>query len=78
MSDFQLAATELALARAKADRGVLDFNAFAKREHALLGLMAVARHAFTSRVPGGSELTPAPWAASASVFTHGHAPRWPL
>jgi RsiW-degrading membrane proteinase PrsW (M82 family) len=78
MSDFQLAATELALARAKADRGVLDFNAFARREHSLLGLMAVARHAFTSRVPGGSELTPAPWAASASVFTHGHAPRWPL
>jgi len=43
MSDYQLAATELALARAKADRGVLDFNAFAAREHALLGLMAVAR-----------------------------------
>ena len=70
MSDYQLAATELALARAKADRGVLDFNAFAEREHSLLTLMAVARHAFTSRVPGGSELTPAPWAASASVFTH--------
>ena len=71
MSDFQLAATELAMARAKADRGVLDFNAFAEREHSLLTLMAVARHAFSSRVPGGSELTPAPWAASASVFTHG-------
>ena len=74
MSDYQLAATELALARAKADRGVLDFNAYAEREHSLLTLMAVARHAFTSRVPGGSELTPAPWASSASVFTHriGH------
>jgi RsiW-degrading membrane proteinase PrsW (M82 family) len=72
MSDFQLAATELAMARAKADRGVLGFNAFAERERSLLSLMAVARHAFTSRVPGGSELTPAPWAASASVFTHGH------
>jgi RsiW-degrading membrane proteinase PrsW (M82 family) len=70
MSDYQLAATELALARAKADRGLLNFNAFAEREHSLLSLMAVARHAFTSRVPGGSELTPAPWAASASVFTH--------
>jgi len=57
---------------------VLDFNAFAHREHSLLGLMAVARHAFTNRVPGGSEFTPAPWAASASVFTHGRAPRWPL
>jgi RsiW-degrading membrane proteinase PrsW (M82 family) len=43
MSDYQLAATELALARAKADRGVLDFNVFAAREHALLGLMAAAR-----------------------------------
>jgi RsiW-degrading membrane proteinase PrsW (M82 family) len=70
MSDFQLAATELALARHKADRGVLDFNAFAEREHALLSLMAVARHAFTRSVPGGSEITPAPWAASASAFTH--------
>jgi RsiW-degrading membrane proteinase PrsW (M82 family) len=77
MSDFQLAATELALARAKADRGVLDFNAFAEREHSLLGLMAVARHAFTSRVPGGSELTPAPWATSGSVFTHGVRPWLP-
>ena len=70
MSDYQLAATELALADAKADRGVLDFNAFTAREHSLLTLMAVARHAFTSRVAGGSELTPAPWAASASAFTH--------
>ena len=75
MSDYQLAATELALARSKADRGVLDFNPFAEREHSLLGLMAVARHAFTSRVPGGSELTPAPWAESASAFTHGSGSR---
>ncbi|HEY6497301.1 MAG TPA: PrsW family intramembrane metalloprotease [Trebonia sp.] len=74
MSDFQLAATELALARAKADRGQLDFNEFAAREHSLLSLMAVARHAFTSRIPGGSELTPAPWASSSSVFTHGPMP----
>jgi RsiW-degrading membrane proteinase PrsW (M82 family) len=71
MSDYQLAATELALARAKADRGILNFNAFAEREHSLLSLMAVARHAFTRRVPGGSEITPAPWAAAGSVFTHG-------
>jgi RsiW-degrading membrane proteinase PrsW (M82 family) len=71
MSDYQLAATELALARAKADRGILNFNAFAEREHSLLSLMAVARHAFTRRVPGGTEIMPAPWAASASVFTHG-------
>jgi hypothetical protein len=69
MSDYQLAATELALARAKADRGVVDFNAFAEREHSLLRLMAVARHAFTSRLPGGSEVSPAPWASSASAFS---------
>jgi len=69
MSDYQLAATELALARAKADRGVLDFNAFAARERSLLNLMAVARRAFTRRVPRGAEITPAPWAASASAFT---------
>jgi RsiW-degrading membrane proteinase PrsW (M82 family) len=75
MSDFQLAATELALAHAKADRGLLDFNAFARREHSLLSLMAVARHAFTLRVPGGTEITPAPWAGSASAFTH-HIRPW--
>ena len=68
MSDYQLAATELALARAKADRGLLDFNAFAAREHALLTLMAAARRAFTSRVPAGS-VSPAPWAVSGSAFT---------
>jgi RsiW-degrading membrane proteinase PrsW (M82 family) len=71
MSDYQLAATELALACAKADRGVLDFNAFAAREHSLLTLMALARRAFNRHVPGGSEVTPAPWAASASALTHG-------
>ncbi|HVT71283.1 MAG TPA: PrsW family intramembrane metalloprotease [Trebonia sp.] len=68
MSDYQLAATELALARSKADRGLLDFNAFAAREHALLTLMTVARRAFTRRVGGGSR-SPAPWAPSGSVFT---------
>jgi hypothetical protein len=71
MSDYQLAATELALACAKADRGVVDFNDFAAREHSLLTLMAVARSAFNRHVPGGSEVTPAPWAASASALTHG-------
>jgi RsiW-degrading membrane proteinase PrsW (M82 family) len=70
MSDFQLAATELALARNRAHRGLLDGGAFAVRQRDLLQLMAIARHAFTRRVPGGSELTPAPWAASASAFTH--------
>jgi protease PrsW len=71
MSDYQLAATELALARAKAGRGLLGRRAFAKREQSLLSLMAVARHAFASRVAGGPELTPAPWVTHASAFTHG-------
>ncbi|MGH3248670.1 MAG: PrsW family intramembrane metalloprotease [Trebonia sp.] len=70
MSDYQLAATELALARAKADRGVLDFNAFAAREHSLLTLMAVARRAFARRVPQHAPAA-APWAPSTSAFTRG-------
>ena len=69
MSDYQLAATELALARAKADRGVLGFDAFAAREHSLLSLMAIARHAFAGRVPGHAAVAPAPWAASGTAFT---------
>jgi RsiW-degrading membrane proteinase PrsW (M82 family) len=76
MSDYQLASTELALARGKADRGVLDFTAFTAREHELLTLMAVARHAFTRRLPHGADPAPAPWAAPASgngtsVFSTG-------
>ena len=71
MSDYQLAATELALARAKADRGVLDFNAFAAREHSLLSLMAAARHAFARRVPGHLAAAAPPWVRSASAFTPG-------
>ena len=73
MSDFQLAATELALARDKAARGLFDAAAFASREQPLLTLMAVARHAFTSRIPGGSEFTPAPWASTGSAFNRGHS-----
>jgi RsiW-degrading membrane proteinase PrsW (M82 family) len=68
MSDYQLAATELALARAKADRGVLDFNAFAQREHDLLTLMSAARTALTRRLPGAGDYPPAPWASSATAF----------
>jgi RsiW-degrading membrane proteinase PrsW (M82 family) len=71
MSDYQLAATELALACAKYDRGVLDSGAFAVREHSLLTLMALARRALNRRVPGGPEVIRAPWAASASALTRG-------
>lgn len=65
MADYQLAATELALARAKADRGVLGPAALAERERSLLTLMHVARHAFTRRVP---DSVTAPWATAGSAL----------
>jgi protease PrsW len=43
MGDYQVAATELALARAKSARGVLSTAAFADRERTLLALMRLAR-----------------------------------
>jgi hypothetical protein len=58
------------MACAKADRGVVGRDAFDARERSLLTLMALARSAFNRHVPGGSEVTPAPWAASASALTH--------
>lgn len=67
MADYQLAATELALARAKADRGVLGPAALDARERSLLTLMHIARHAFTRRVPD-HRLTPAPWATAGSAL----------
>jgi RsiW-degrading membrane proteinase PrsW (M82 family) len=60
MADYQLAATELALARVKARRGVLDAAAFAAREQSLLTLMSLARQALARRVPG-HRLASAPW-----------------
>jgi RsiW-degrading membrane proteinase PrsW (M82 family) len=59
MGDYQLAATELALLHDKARRDVLSADAFRQRQHALLGLMYVARRAFLRRhdAPPG-----APWA----------------
>jgi RsiW-degrading membrane proteinase PrsW (M82 family) len=61
MGDYQLAATELALLPAKADRGVLSPEAFRLRQHELLGLMHTARGAFLSR-HGQDAPPPAPWA----------------
>ena len=59
MGDYQLAATELALLHAKADRRVLPARTFRRRQHDLLGLMYVARKSFLSR----HETPPvAPWA----------------
>jgi protease PrsW len=73
MSDYQLAATELALARAKRDRGVLAPAEFAARERSLLALMAVAHHSFTRQLPtDGAPAAPAPWVTSASALEQHH------
>jgi RsiW-degrading membrane proteinase PrsW (M82 family) len=72
MGDYQLAATELALARAKSVRGVLTPVHFATRERNLLDLMAVARHSFTRRIPLRAD-APAPWAAAGSALIPGDA-----
>jgi protease PrsW len=70
MGDYQLAATELALARAKSARGVLSAGAFADRERNLLALMRVARHRFARRVPPDPDApAPAPWATAGSALT---------
>ena len=60
MSDYQLAATELALACAKADRGVLDFNAFAGREHSLLDPDGPGPQCLQPARPRGSRSLPPP------------------
>ena len=71
MSDYQLAATELALLHQKAERGVVDRAEFAARQQALLSLMQVARSAFLRRQPVPP---PTPWAgAGPSGFTRAAA-----
>ena len=72
MGDYQLAATELALARAKSVRGVLPADHFAARERNLLDLMRIARHSFTRRIPLDAS-APAPWAAVGSALIPGEA-----
>ena len=72
MGDYQLAATELALARAKSVRGVLPADHFAARERSLLDLMWIARHSFTRRIAPGTS-GPAPWAAVGSALIPGEA-----
>lgn len=70
MGDYQLAATELALVRAKADRGVIDPPAFRRRQHDLLALMYVERKAFLSRHPAPPQ---APWAPPGGSGLARHA-----
>jgi len=59
MTDYQLAATELALCHQRAERGLIDVAGFDERSHELLTLMAMARDSFFARQAGpGSP----PWA----------------
>jgi protease PrsW len=62
MTDYQLAATELALLHKRAERGIADPRWFGERREALLGLMALAREAFL-RAPLHPEPAVPPWAA---------------
>ena len=80
MTDYQLAATELALLHSKAAAGVVTATEFLDRQHDLVGLMHVARSAFmnhsafmtSSTSLAGAAAPPAPWAApGGSGFTHG-------
>jgi RsiW-degrading membrane proteinase PrsW (M82 family) len=61
MTDYQLAATELALLHKRADRGVADQGWFVARRDALLNLMALARQAFLRTPPRPGTAGP-PWA----------------
>jgi protease PrsW len=75
MSDYQLAATELALLHPKAERGVISPEYFRQRQHDLLGLMRVAREAFLRNRP---EPPSVPWARGPSGFAHAPVSRAPL
>ncbi len=68
MDSYQLAATELALARAKSARGVISAVAFADRERTLLALMRIARLWLARGGPSDRE-APAPWATAGSALT---------
>ena len=70
MTDYQLAATELALCHQRAERGLIGVARFDERRRALLTLMAAARDSFPAR-PGGPGSPPwAPHRHSGS----GHQP----
>jgi RsiW-degrading membrane proteinase PrsW (M82 family) len=84
MSDYQLAATELALLHSKAETGLVLAPEFFDRQHDLVSLMHAAQEAFLARsvdrqsvegrrVDGqGDQPPPAPWAAPGrSGFAHG-------
>ncbi|MGI5169323.1 PrsW family intramembrane metalloprotease [Spirillospora sp. CA-253888] len=64
MTDYQLAATELALLHKRAERGLADPQWFDARRDALLNLMGLARQAFlrAPQLPAAPPPVP-PWAA---------------
>ncbi|GAB3692123.1 hypothetical protein GCM10027597_48800 [Saccharopolyspora tripterygii] len=59
MGDYQLAATELALLHARAERRTIEPQTFFVRRDQIVALMRVARDAFFRRTP---KPQPAPWA----------------
>jgi hypothetical protein len=74
MSDYQLAATELAMLHGKAARGVIDSRTFTARQHDLLALMHIARRSFARRSYASTRSVQphAPWAPpGASAFAPG-------
>ena len=52
MTDYQLAATELALAHQRAERGMVGAAGFGERRRALAGVMAAARAVVSQYYPG--------------------------
>ena len=75
VTEYQLAATELALVHQRAERGVIDVARFDGRCRDLLALMATARDAFVRQHAGqGSP----PWARHRhSGFGYGRPPAQP-
>ncbi|WP_067487549.1 PrsW family intramembrane metalloprotease [Actinomadura hibisca] len=63
MTDYQLAATELALLHKRAERGLAEPRWFAARRDALLNLMGLARQAFLRAPQRQATPPPMPWAA---------------
>ncbi|KAA5826093.1 PrsW family intramembrane metalloprotease [Saccharopolyspora hirsuta] len=59
MGDYQLAATELALLHAHAEKATIPPDKFFARREAILSLMRMARDAFFRRMP---QAPPPPWA----------------
>ena len=73
MTDYQLAATELALVHQRAERGMISGGQFAARQQALVLLMSAARDLFFRHQP---EPPVPPWAQSghSGFGRHRHVP----